>query len=76
MIIVCVLCCTSPVASAVGGIGSCWSPLLEQASPKFIIKSLSKFDKFAPNLIEFPKTTNLLSLINHIIQIFEPGKPS
>ena len=48
VIIVCVLCYTSRAASAVGDIGSCWSLLFEQASsPKFIHKSLSKFDKFA-----------------------------
>jgi hypothetical protein len=38
VIIVCVLFCTSRAASAVGGIGTCWSPLLEQASPKLMEK--------------------------------------
>ena len=47
IVILCVLCCNSRAASAIGGIGSCWSLLFKQASPKFILKSLSKFDKFA-----------------------------
>jgi hypothetical protein len=43
---------------------------LEQASPKFIIKTLSKFEKFLPNFTTFFKNNKLLIPNCHIYEIF------
>ncbi len=60
IVILCVLCCTSRAASAIGGIGSCWSLLFEQASTKFILKIYQSLTNLLPNVTTSSKNNKLV----------------
>ena len=65
MIIVCVLCCTSHAASAVGGKGLCWSLLFSKLAPNLLLKVYQSLKILPRNLSTSSKSNKLANPYCH-----------